>query len=107
MFKVQHYYREVTPSSGAVSFNTPTIHGEITTVRVRPTTGTTTWVIKITCPNGFTVYQTETETGELNDAGISNDLTLVKGIYTVAISSASVDEKFYVQIDVKQYASQR
>lgn len=104
MFKFQPYHRQVTPSGNSVSFNTDVIHGRLSAVRVKPATGSSSWHIKITGPNGFITYESDsgTTTGEETDAGVAGFLSLVKGIYTIAITSA-VDEVHDVQLDVEQY----
>ena len=104
--KVLIIYREVTPSSGSVSFNVSNLSGILTMIRVKPATSSTAWHLKITGPNGFITYESDagaSETGEVSDGGPAKFLGLMQGTYTVAISLAAVDEQFNVQLDVEQF----
>lgn len=105
MFKFLKVYRSATPSAGSVAWNTPNVHGRLTRVNVKPTTGTTQWHMKITDSAGFAVWESDTlETGEVNDGGIAGFLSQVRGILTVTITGATVDEVFSVQLDIEQYS---
>lgn len=107
MFKVQKYKRTATPVSGSVSFNTDNLYGDLVAVCIKPLTATTKWHLKITDPDGFTAWESDTlETGELIDLGISATFGIVTGIYTCAISGATVDEAFIIRLDIRQYSKQ-
>ena len=107
MFKVQFYYSEATPSGGSVTWNTESMYGECINLYVKPATASTVYRLKIVGPNGFVLFQSRgtgaTHTGELTLVGLSA-VGLVSGIYTLAITLASVDELFKVQMNIKQYA---
>lgn len=81
-----------TASSGDWSFNTPKIHSSLLKqIIVKATTSTTTFTLTITDENNNIAYVNDTPaTGTLRE-----EVEIpVKGIYTIAVSSASADEAF-------------
>lgn len=107
MFKVQKFKKTVTPSGGGVLFNTSNLYGDLVAIRVKPTTSSTKWHLKITDPDGFITWESGTlVTGQHNDIGISAILGMVSGVHTCEITNATVDEPFTIRLDVRQYAIQ-
>lgn len=98
--KLRTYYRTATPVAGEVSFNTVSLNGKLTCVSVKPATATTTWHLTITNPNGLLSYESEaTETGEVNDVFLPR---VLRGIHTVAITAASVNELFKIELEIDE-----
>lgn len=85
-----------TTSSGTFSVNTQRLNGVMRQVIVKPTTATTQYDITITNPDSSTVYERESEVGEVSE---EVDLA-IHGIHTVTIANATNDEAFAIQLIV-------
>jgi hypothetical protein len=94
MMRIYSWEKTFTPSGGAYSFNTQEFRAEIRVLQVKPTTSTTRYTITITNDDNIVVYK-ESHTGNLLDERIKSWY----GIYTIAISAATVNEEFKVEID--------
>lgn len=89
------YQQTVTAVAGAISFNTDDLRGICYRIFVKPATSTTTYDITFTDDNSLIVYSKKGQRGTLNDTTTQT----LKGIYTVAIANASVNESFKFQIE--------
>lgn len=89
----------LTPSSGSASTNTNRfVTGLFRQLLVSPATSTTVYDITITSPEGLIIYQALSCTGDF-----SPELVLpIRGIYTVAIANATVDELFTINLVVEE-----
>lgn len=87
-----------TASTGTISTNTPALRGMCRQILVEPATSSTTYDIKITNPDDITVYERISETGTLSEL---IDLPL-RGIHTIIISNATVDELFLIQLVINE-----
>lgn len=84
-------------SSGAFTVNTQKLNGVLRQVIVNPTTPTTIYDVSITNYHSNTVYERASEQGEL-----SEEVQLpAYGIHTVAITNATNDESFSIQLVVE------
>jgi hypothetical protein len=84
----------VTAATGTVSFNTLNLRGILRTVIVSPATSTTQWDLTITNAEGLDVYENTSVTGDIAD-----ELAYpLKGVYTLTIANATVDEEFKIQL---------
>lgn len=86
-----------TASGGEIEEATVDLRGICRQIVVEPTTSTTSYTIKIEDANGYTVFETDTETG--NYCELTN-LPLI-GVYTIKIESATADEEFVIQLIVE------
>ena len=84
----------LTASSGDSSDNTNPIRGLCRHIIIKPETETTQYDFSITNSDGIIIYERTSELGTLTE------LTTipVRGIYTLSIESATVDEDFEVQL---------
>ena len=92
--RIYKWEKPFTPSGGAASFNTQEIRGEVRNLQIKPTTATTRYTVTVTNDDGVVVYK-QSITGNLLDERLRSWY----GIYTVAISAATVDESFSMEID--------
>ena len=95
-------HREIlsgTASSGSLSVNTQsTIQGILRQVIVHPATGSTIYTITITNPDDRIIYKRVSETGD-----IAEEVAIpVKKVHTVAITSATADEAFNIELVIEQ-----
>lgn len=95
------YNKSATASSGAISFNTEDLRGICYRIFVKPATSTTTYNITITDDNSLVIYSKNGVRGTLNDTTIQT----LRGIYTVAVAAASVDEAFTFQLEYDEIPS--
>jgi hypothetical protein len=79
----------VATVAGALSFNTNEIRGDLTLFQIKPATATTRYTVTVTNDDSVIVYKT-TVNGNLVDERIKSWY----GVYTIAISGATVDENF-------------
>lgn len=88
-----------TAVGGAGTVNTTTfLNGLLREVLSSPATGTTTYTITITSPEGLTVFQTVSQVGDMAD-----EVTIpLRGIHTISISSATVDELFNINLVIDE-----
>ena len=88
-----------TASSGSISVNTEAaLQGLAREIIVKPATSTTTYNLAITNPDSLTVFKSISITGDF-----SEEVALpFRGVYTVAITSATVDELFTMAIVVQE-----
>ena len=89
---------EGTVASGSLSENTNDIRGLCHQVMVKPASETTIYNVSITNSKDVVVYERLSETGTLAEL-VSIP---VRGIYTVAISSSTVDEVFIIQLGIQE-----
>lgn len=88
----------LTASSGSASGNTSSLTGILRQLLVNPATSTTTYDVSITNDQSVVILERLTETGTLNE-----EFALpLKGIYTVALVNASVDEAFTIQLVLEE-----
>lgn len=86
-------------ASGTLAVNTNSVmQGIIKSVIVSPATGSTTYNVAITNPDGLTVYSKTSNTGDIFE---QTELP-VRGMYTVTISSASADEAFSIALVLQE-----
>ena len=83
-----------TPVGGAASFNTQEFRGEIRLLQIKPTTATTRYTVTITNDDSIVVYK-----GSFTGALLDERVRSWYGVYTIAISAATVDEEFTLEID--------
>jgi len=94
MFRYIKYKAIVTPSGGSVAWNTNHLTGDLVSIHVKPTTGSTTYTFTVVDPDGLDIYSSEAGyAGELSE---SYNNEVIDEIMTCTISSASVDEAFTV-----------
>ena len=88
----------LTTSSGSASGNTQKIIGIVRQILISPATANTSYTMTITNPSGIEVYERTAETGE------ASELTAipVTGIYTVALSDATNDELFEIELLIEE-----
>ena len=88
-----------TASSGAWSVNTPRFSaGILKQILIEATTSTATFKLSITDDKGLVVYNNEGATG-----AIMEEVNIpLKGIYTIAAASASVDEAYVGRFMVQE-----
>jgi hypothetical protein len=84
----------LTPSSGSDSSNTWDISGECGRVHIKPTTATNEYDIAITDADGLEVWAKSGLIGEYKD----DSKIVLKGIHTVSITNATVDEAITVKL---------
>jgi len=89
---------KLTTATGAASGNTQKLMGVVLGIHVKPATETTAYTITITNPSGIVVVERTGETGTLSE--ISS--LPVNGIYTIAITGATRDELFLVELGVHE-----
>mgnify|MGYP001583976723 CR=1 FL=1 len=92
------YNKVVTAVSGSISFNTNDLRGVCYRVFIKPATSTTTYDITFTDDNTLIIYSKKGVRGTLNDISTQT----LKGIHTVAVTNASVDEQFTFQIEYQE-----
>jgi hypothetical protein len=85
---------KLTAAAGAVSGNSNPLMGICYNVLVKPATSTTTYDISITNGMNIIVFERTSETGTLSEV----TMLPMNGIYTVAISNATANELFTVQL---------
>ena len=89
----------LTTSSGSASGNTvPSIQGILRQVIASPATSSTTYNITITNADSRIIYKRTSETGDLAE----NVQIPIKRINTVALSSATADELFNIELVIEQ-----
>lgn len=89
---------QLTTSSGSASINSDNIRGICHHIIVKPTTSNTQYNITITNSDSIIIYERTSEIGLLSEL-----LTLpIRGIYTIAISSATNDELFNIQLIIQE-----
>jgi len=89
----------LTTSSGTASGNTNRLLvGLLRQILASPATSTTVYDIKIVSPEGLTIFEALSCTG---DYGVEVVLP-IRGIYTVTISNATVDELFTIGLNVDE-----
>ena len=91
---IDHQKISNTPIAGTFSGNTAHVRGLVKQIVVKPLTETTTYNVSIINPLGAKIYERLSETGTLSEL---TDMPC-NGIYTVTISSATVNELFVIQI---------
>lgn len=94
------YNKTETAVGNAISFNTDDLRGVCYRIFIQPATSTTTYNVTFTDDNGLVVYRKNGLRGTLND----NTSQPLKGIYTVAVANASVNELFTFQIEYEEIA---
>ena len=88
-------YMSGTASSGAISKNTvAALQGIAREIIISPATSTTTYNLDITNDNSLTVFKSSSITGDF----IEEVALPFRGVYTVAITNATVDELFTMAI---------
>jgi len=89
----------LTPSSGSASGNTSQfLNGLLREVLAKPLTGTTQYDLTITSPEGLTIFQATSQVGDLAD-----EIAIpVRGVHTVSITNATVDELFIINLVVDE-----
>ena len=86
-------------SSGALSTNTvAALQGIAREIIISPATSTTVYNLTITNNNSLDVFISNSITGDL----IEEVALPLRGVYTVAISSATADEAFSMAIIVEE-----
>ena len=101
MEKLTRYRAIVTPVSGAVTWNTEHLHGDLVSIHIKPATDTTEYVLRITDPDGLEVYETiPAKTGECAE---SYDMEAINEILTCALTGATKDEAFTITIRIREY----
>ena len=98
---INKHSTSATASGGAISFNTQDIRGICYRVFIKPATETTTYDVTFTDDNSLVVYSQKGARGTLNDVTTQT----LRGIYTVAIANASVNELFKFQIEYDEVPS--
>ena len=89
------YSETVTIASGAGSINTPNTYAEIMQVVIKPTTGSTTYDFSVKNPASIEVFgSASTRTG----TWVQWISLPARGIYSLSVSSASVDEDFDFEV---------
>jgi len=89
-----------TASSGAISTNTKVaMQGIAREIIISPATSTTTYNLEITNDNSLTVFKSSSITGDF----IEEVALPFRGVYTVAITSATVDELFTMAIVLEEW----
>ena len=89
---------DLTTVGGAASGNTQKLMGVVLGVYVKPATETTQYTITITNPSGIIVYERIGETGTLAE----NQRIPVRDVYTVALSGATANEAFIVELGIQE-----
>ena len=92
--RIYKWEKTFTPSGGAASFNTSEFRGEIRVLQIVPASTTTRYTVTITNDDGVQVYR-QSITGNLLDERVKHWY----GIYTIAISAATANEEFTLEID--------
>ena len=92
--RIYKFEKTFAVSGGAASFNTQEFRGEIRVLQIKPTTSTNRYTVTITNDDSVVVYKVS-QTGNLLDERLKNWY----GIYTIAISAATVNENFSLEID--------
>jgi len=89
----------VTASSGSASINTNRfLNGLLREVISSPATSDTVYDITITSPEERIIYETLSQSGDLADEVVIP----VRGIQTVSIANATVDEVFSINLVVDE-----
>jgi len=89
----------LTPSSGVASTNTNSLLvGILREVLASPATASTTYDLTITSPEGLIIYQITSQAGDLADEVVLP----MRGIHTVALANATVDEAFNINLVVDE-----
>lgn len=91
----------MTTSSGAASGNSDDLRGWLGLVYAEPTTATTTYTISITDANSKKIFERKGVKGTLRE----QVYLPIKGIHTVAIAGASVDEAFSISLGLQEIPS--
>ncbi len=94
MNRIYRFEKSFSVSGGTASFNTQEFRGEIRLLQIKPTTATNRYTVTITNDDSIVVYKATID-GNLLDERMKNWY----GIYTIAISGATVDESFSMEID--------
>lgn len=94
MERIYSWKKTFAVSGGAASFNTREFRGEIRLLQIHPTTSTTRYTLTITNDDSVVVYK-GSFTGDLVDERVKSWY----GIYTIAVSAATVDEDFKITIN--------
>lgn len=92
--RIYPFKKVFTPVAGAYSFNTQEFRGECRILQIHPTTATTRYTVTITNDDSVIIYK-GSFTGDLLDERVKP----LYGIYTIAISAATVNEEFTLEID--------
>jgi len=89
----------LTPSSGTASGNTNRfLTGLLRQVLVSPTTSSNVYNLTITSPEGLIIFQTTSQTGDMAD-----EVSIpMRGVHTVALASATIDEAFSINLVVDE-----
>ena len=88
-----------TASSGAISTNTvAALQGIAREIIISPATSTTVYNLTITNDNSLTVFKSSSITGDF----IEEVALPLRGVYTVAVTSATVDELFTMAIVLEE-----
>ena len=89
-----------TTSSGSLVINTSNLKvgGLMSIVCAKPTTSANIYDIKIVDDGSFTIYERTSETGELAE----EVLLPVRGIHTITISNATIDETFNLRLYIRE-----
>jgi len=96
---VHSEYITGTTSSGALSVNTQqSLMGIVREIIIIPATGTTDYNLEITNDNSLIVFSSSSITGDF----IEEVALPFRGIYTIAISSATRDELFEINLMIEE-----
>ena len=89
----------LTASSGSATGNSNRfLNGILREVLSSPATGSTTYDITITSPEGLIIYQTTSQIGDMAD-----EVTIpVRGVHTVSIANATADELITVNLIIDE-----
>ena len=89
----------ITASSGSGTVNTNQfIMGLMKQILVSPATASTIYDITVTSPEGLIISQTTSQTGDFAD---EMDIP-VRGMHTVQIDNATVDELFTINLVIEE-----
>ena len=92
------YSKQQTAVAGSISFNSDDLRGICYRIYVSPATSTTTYDVTITDDNSAVIYSKKGLRGTLNDLSTQT----LKGIHTIAVNNASVNEQFTFQIEYQE-----
>ena len=96
---VHSEYITGTTSTGALSVNTQqSLMGIVREIIIIPATGTTDYNLEITNDNSLIVFSSSSITGDF----IEEVALPFRGIYTIAISSATRDELFEINLMIEE-----